>query len=461
MNSDNVKPLDYQNRESESQQIEFTPSSKSGTVLRLLVWFIPIGIINAFFSGLALASLCFLFCTTTQIESIFILLGFGFTVLSLILVPVIVVKKIASRDASLRRRSILFNILIGYFIVFAITMVWAQIGGSYPEGWKPSINERIVEWVQVTAGNIKDKQRNSALQQKYTNESFQFTPISSDVKLVNSHDAVLSLTGTLSGLSRLDDNQYNLIISSANVGNVIAEDSEAKKLKGKSFALGSELWTGTVNNNSDVQTITISAVLPKEFAQIVKSNPASVSKIKLELLSLSPHAYQHFNFTSIWQQEVESTPKYLGSYLQDNEREINYKLPEQAIKYTRIENNEFITEPNNNVSFSVTLDPKQALCCEVPQLRVSQAGNGMSVDEYLSKVPWRNEIIRKQVTKPGSFQLGIVEARPTIASPYKAIIYSRYGEVAVYELTGRNSGLDELYQLYVEYYKKIFPEEKL
>jgi hypothetical protein len=438
------------------------PSGYPGTAIRVLKWFLPAGVIVAFFVGLGSAGFCLLFCSTTTIENIFIWLGLGSIGASLLYVPIISAKKIS--QATTRRSLVLETLgltIIGYVIVLGITLAWLGISGHQPEGWQPSMNERMLGWIQTTVGKIQDSKRDAVNKTKFNDDSFEFVSTSSELTLINSHDALLSVTGTLSGLDKLGgseaSSQYNLVISEVAVGDMVAQGDVVKRLKGEHSALGEELFMSTLNLGAgDSQQINTSVSLPKEFAQIIKDNPNTHFKIKLELLSLSPYTYQKFNFTTLWAQEVETAPKYLGQFFKDPVHGIYFQLPEDAVKYTSIDGNgNFFTESDNNVNFTVTTNPKLSLCCEVSEFKVTQGGNMLNVDDYLNNVPWRSEIISKKVSKPGSFQLGIVEAKPTIASPYKAFVFSRYGEISVYQLTGKNSGLEGLYNQYLEIYKKM------
>jgi hypothetical protein len=448
-----------------SQSAPQSSSSRWSILGSMLKWFVPLGIITAFFTGLGSASFCLLFCSTTGIEGLFIWLGIGSIILSLVVVPLVCIKKIfpANKTHSGIGHPALL-VIIGYIIVFGITFAWAGIGGYKPQGWQASINEKMLDWIQITVGNIRDAKREAVNKSQFNNSSFEFVPTSSELTLINSHDAILSLTGKLSGLDKLvgskAGNQYNLVISEAAVGDMVSQGSDAGRLKGEHGVIGDELFTGGVNiGMGDSEDVTTSITLPKEFAQKIKDNPNTNFKIKLELLALSPYTYGKFNFTSLWSQVTESVPKYAGQFLKDLSHEINFRLPDDAVKYTKIdENGNFVTESDNQASYSVTTKPKLSLCCEAPEFKVVQAGNGMSVNDYLNNVSWRNEIISKKVIDRVSFQLGIIEARPSATSPYKAIIYSRYGEVMVYELTGKNSGLDELYNLYLASFKKMFPQ---
>lgn len=435
--------------------------SRFSIAITILKWFLPVGIIVAFLVGLGSAGFCLLFCSPTTIENIFIWLGIGSIVVALIYVPVISAKKIAQATT---RKSLTLQTLgltaIGYVIIFGITIAWLAISSHQPEGWQPSLNERMLGWIQTTVGEIQDSKRDAINQAKFNNESFKFVPASSELTLVNSHDAVLSVTGTLSGLDKLNglegNSQYNVVISEASVGDMVAQGDKVKQLKGEHVALGEELWTSTLNVGAgDSQQVAISASLPKEFAQTIRDNPNTIFKIKLELLAESAYTYQKFNFTSIWSQEAETIPKYAGQFLKDRTNEINFRLPDNAVKFTKIDDKgNFVTESDNQVNFSVTTNPKMSLCCETPELKVTSTwGNSQSLADYLKTISWKDEIISKKVGTSGT--VAIVEANPTIASPYKALIYKRFDEFRIYQLTGKNSGLDELYNLYLESYKKF------
>jgi hypothetical protein len=434
--------------------------------IKILKWFLPAGIIVAFFVGIGSAGLCLLFCSPTTIETIFIWIALGCVVAALIYVPIISAKMIS--QATTKRGLVLQTLgltIIGYGIVFGITLGWLSISSQNPNGWEPSLNERMLGWIETTVGKVQDLKREKINKAMFNESSFKFTPTSSEVSLINSNDSMVTISGTFSGLNSINganqNYQYNLVISEIIVGDLIAQGEESNSLAGKHGTLGSELWTNSLSmGGGDTQNVTASATFPKEFAQELIKNPKTSFKINLELLALSPQSYKGFNFTSVWSQQVEFTPKYIGQFLKDPYRGINYKLPDNAVKFTKVdEKGNFVTESDNQASFTVTTNPKMSLCCEMPVFKVIQGGNNMSAEDYLNNVPWRNEIISKKLSKPGSFQMGIIEANPTIASPYKAFVFSRYGEVTVVELTGRNSGLDDLYKLYLESYKETVPFE--
>ncbi len=436
-------------------------ASRFEVTVKILKWFFPPSIVVAFLVGLGSAGFCLLFCSPTTIENIFIWLGIGSVVAALIYVPIVSAKKIS--QATTKKSLVLETlglIVIGYAIIFGITLGWLGISSHQPEGWKPSLNERMLGWIQVTVGEIQDSKRDAINQAKFNNDSFEFVPASSELTLINSHDAVLSTTGTISGLDKLNglegNSQYIVVISEVAVGDMAAQGDVVKRLKGEHGVLGEELWTSTLNLGAgDSQQITISAALPKEFAQVIKDKPDTTFKVKLELLAESAYTYQKFNFTSIWSQETSIVPKYAGQFLKDRQHEINFRLPDAAVKFTKIdEKGNFVTESDNQVNFTVTTNPKMSLCCEAPELKVTSTwGNSQSLEDYLETISWKGEIVSKKVGKSGT--VAIVEANPTIASPYKAIIYKRFDEFRVYQLTEKNSGLDELYNLYLESYKKF------
>jgi len=423
-------------------------------------WFVPAGIITGLLVGLGLAGFCILFCSPTPIENIFIILGLGSIPASLIYVPIISAKKIAQADS--RRSLILQTIglsLLGYLIIIAIVFPWLVVSNSKVEGWQPSINERMLNWIQHTVGNIQDNTLGEINKVKFNDQSFNFNISATDISLVNSHDSVLTIIGTLDGLNGLSDSgamsQYNLVISEIAVGGKVAQSDVAKRLKGKHSSLGEEVDSGLINlNNGDSQQVTVSASFPKDFAEIIKSDPNTTFKIKLELLSESPYTYQKFNFTSIWSKEIEITPKYLGQFLKDSTYggSIYYKLPQDAVVFDS--NGNFVTASNYNTNFTITTNPQAS---KVPELNVISINNSnvISVKDYLNTLPWHDQIVTEQISPVSSFQLAIVEAKPDKNSPYKAFIFSRYGDIIIYELMRKNSVLEDLYNQYLEDYKKL------
>lgn len=125
--------------------------SRMQIFLVMLKYFIPVGVVTAFFLGLALARFCVIWCSQFSGANLLMLFGLGALVISLVYIPIISYKKIASAiDKKTLISQTIGLTIVGYVIFFGIILSWLFIGGYKPEGWKPSLNEKILDFITTS-----------------------------------------------------------------------------------------------------------------------------------------------------------------------------------------------------------------------------------------------------------------------------------------------------------------------
>lgn len=131
------------------QELNIVPTNESSEeiISRILVWFLPIAILVAFFTGIASLNFFNFFHTSTQIEGIFFNLSCITLLLSVIYIPFVCIKKIIKtrpNDSNIGR--IIGITIFGYILIILLSIIWIFIGKD--------INEKIL--LLMETGSINE-----------------------------------------------------------------------------------------------------------------------------------------------------------------------------------------------------------------------------------------------------------------------------------------------------------------
>lgn len=405
-----------------SQPITAKPSHYR-VIISLLSWFIPLGIVNAIFTGLAASKFCLMcFSSGDPWEGPFILMGFLSNVACLIIIPTIAINKINKKGLA---RSKALYVFIGLFLVFGVTIFGPVLSDYVEEGLNSARN---MVW--------------SATLKKPSPESLQFLVTKAEVILVNSNYHRIDIKGQFVGVENLSKGRYAASVSGVAYG---PKGSETR------LPLTQLYFYDEKDTDGLSSQMTISAKAPAGLVEFIKQNPDTPYKIVLTLSALSKIDGED---VAIWSKELEARQSYIPNMLQTFAPNLFVEMPQEAIKFSSInKQDQFVTEPDRNWEFTITTNPKQTLCCEASVLRTNvEMTKYKTLDEYLDNLEWKDEITSKTISPFGASQVAVIEANNTIVSPYRAIFMKQLSEVYSV-LIDKDSGLDDLFQVYLDYYQ--------
>lgn len=389
----------------------------------LLLWFIPMGIINALLTGLAMERFCLMFCGTDPWEVPLLLAGLISNLGCLMGVPYIVAKKIDK--SGMPKFQALFSIM-GLVVVFGITILG--------HGMAIPLEEKF---------NNLQKSIWSKSVLKQNTASLRFQASKAGVVFVNSNYYRIDIAGELTGLEDLRRDLYTMIASEVIFG---ATGSELRL----PLAPGAKYKSPVEVNGSSAQ-FAISANAPGQLVDFIKTNPNKPYKVVVVLQAVSQN---YDKAETVWSSELETRQSYIPNMLETFVPDLFVELPPEAIKFSGVNvKDEFVTEPEKNWRFTITTHPKQTLCCEDSVLRTDvETTNYKTLEEYLDHLEWRGEIVNKSISLLDNSQVAVVEAQNTIMSPYRAIFIKKLNEVYSIKID-QDSGLDDLFQVYLDYYR--------